>query len=888
MVKDPEKIDFTINGKIISCKPGTSVLDAAKENHIKIPTLCNHPHLKPAGACRLCIVEDEKSGRIFASCVTPASSGMAIQTDSPLVRKYRIDIIRLMLANHPESCVLCNQGNRCELRQVAAELGVGKIDLYPMPHYTGLEEANPFIIRDLSKCILCGRCVRADHELVVVGAIDYNLRGFKSRPATVYGLPLEKSDCTFCGTCVSLCPTGALMTKNRHYAGSPQYESSTICGFCGVGCTIVIGSVDAQIVEVNPSHEDGTVNRSTLCVKGHFENDFLNSSKRLKTPLIRRNNELTPASWEEALDFVADRLISIKEENGPQSLAFLGSSKCTNEENYLFQKMARVIFGTNNIDNGGFIWGRHTIDTLNERLDGRERIKRLKDLERAELIFVLGADPLQSAPVAGYYLKRASRINKIPLIVVDPRKTELLPFASIWLQIAPQSDSALLNGLAAFLYRQNSYDTDFIKKFTEGFDLYRDDLSDIDLETVARITGIDRDLIEKAGSLMNKKRIAFVVGHGILQQRHGDEAINALINLALMTGSLGDGGKGIYLLSRENNQIGSMDMGAVPDYLPGRWPLHNTPMREYWEGNWNNAISADPGLDMVRMVEEAEKGNLKALYIMGENPMRGLPQVDQVRKGLDKLEFLVVQDILATETTGLADVVLPGAAFSEKAGSFTNMEGRIQSFEPAVNPPAEAKPDWEILDILLGKIGNLERYGSIDKLRTEISRLIPMYSDLGRHGNVAWIKEARRTKLFNDKDDGKLISFSRVVRIEEELLNKEYPFKAILGSSRYHLGSGTRTSVSDRVKEFGLKGGVEIFLDDIKRLNIKEGDEVKISSPYGSIRRIVKADKGLKKGLIFIPTAYNDNDVMNLIRFISLGIADSPGWKSCDVKIEKA
>lgn len=883
-----EKINFTINGKIISCKPGTSILDAAKENHIKIPTLCNHQHLKPAGACRLCIVEDERSGRVLASCVTPASSDMVIRTNSPLINKYRIDIIRLMLANHPESCVLCNQGNRCELRQVAAELGVGEIDLYHMPYYSVLEEANPFIIRDLSKCILCGRCIRADHELVMVGAIDYNLRGFKSRPATVYGLPLEKSSCTFCGTCVSMCPTGALMTKNRHYAGSPQYESSTICGFCGVGCTIVTGSVDAQIVEVNPSHEDGTVNRSTICVKGHFAHDFLNSSERLKRPLIRRNNELTPASWKEALDLVADRLISIKEKNGPQSLAFLGSSKCTNEENYLFQKMARVIFGTNNIDNGGFIWGRHIIDTLNERLDGKERIKRLKDLERAELIFVIGTDPLQSAPVAGYYLKRASRINKIPLIVVDPRKTELLPFASIWLQIAPQSDSALLNGLAAFLYRQKAYDTDFIKQFTEGFDLYCDDLADIDLKTVTRITGIDRDLIEKTGSLMNKKRIAFVVGHGILQQRHGNSAMNALINLALMTGSLGDKGKGIYLMSRENNQIGSMDMGAVPGYLPGRWPINNALMRDYWEYNWNNTISADSGLDMVRMVEEAEKGNLKALYIMGENPLRSLPQADQVRKSLEKLEFLVVQDILATETTGIADVVLPGAAFSEKAGSFTNMEGRIQSFEPAVNPPAEAISDWEILDLLLEKVGNLKRYGSINKLRTEISRLIPMYSDLGMHRNVAWIKETNRVKLFDDKDNRKLMSFSRVIHIEEELFNKEYPFKAILGSSRYHLGSGTRTSVSDRVKDFGLKGEVEISLDDINRLNIKEGDEVKISSPYGSIRRIIKAGKGLKKGLIFIPIAYNDNDVMNLIRFTSLGIADSPGWKSCDVKIEKA
>ncbi|MFC1820969.1 molybdopterin-dependent oxidoreductase, partial [Thermodesulfobacteriota bacterium] len=640
-----EEINLSINGKAINCLPDMSILDAATENGIKIPTLCNHIHLRPAGACRLCMVEEEKSGRIFASCVTPVSMDMVIHTNTPAIIKYRTDIIRLMMASHPESCILCNQGNRCELRQVAADLGVGKIDLYPMPHYTGLEEANPFIIRDLSKCILCGRCIRADHELVTVGAIDYNLRGFKSRPATVHELPLEKSSCTFCGTCVSLCPTGALMTKNTRYAGSPQMESSTICGFCGVGCALVMGSVDGQVVEVNPSHEGGTVNLSTLCVRGHFAHDFLNSPERLINPLIRRDNELSPASWDEVLELVAERLTSIKKENGPQSLAFLGSSKCTNEENYLFQKMARVFFGTNNIDNGGYVSGRPVIYSINERLDGGERIKPLKDLEKAELIFILGADPIQSAPVVGYYLKGASRINKVPLIVADPRKTDLLPFASVWLQIAPQTDCELINGLAAVLYRQKSYDTDFINKFTEDFNLYKDSLAGLDLDRVARITGVDRKLIERAGSLINGKQVAFVVGHGILQQRYGNSAMEALMNLALMTGSVGGVGNGIYLLSRENNQTGSLDMGVAPDYLPGRQPLHDEMIRRHWERGWDITISPDRGLDMVRMVEEAEKGNLKALYIMGENPLRSLPQSGRVKKALESLELLVVQDI---------------------------------------------------------------------------------------------------------------------------------------------------------------------------------------------------------------------------------------------------
>jgi formate dehydrogenase alpha subunit len=833
-------------------------------------------------------VEEENSGRLLASCVKLVSEDMIIRTDSPNIKNYRKNIIRLMIANHPESCIVCSRGNRCELRQVAADLGVGDAELYPMPFYTELEEANPFIIRDLSKCILCGRCIRADHELVVVGAIDYNLRGFKSRPAALQGLPLEKSSCTFCGTCVSLCPTGALMTKNTHYAGSPQKESSTICGFCGVGCSLVMGSVNGQVVEVNPSHEEGTVNMSTLCVKGHFANDFLNSKERLNSPLIRRGDELEPASWDEALDLVADRLMNLKKENGPQSLAFMGSSKCTNEENYLFQKIARYFFGTNNIDNGGYISGRNPIYTLNERLDGGERIKPLKVLEWAELIFVIGADPLQSAPVAGYYIKRAAKINNIPLIVADPRKTELLHFASIWLPIDPQSDSRLLNGLAAILYRDKSYNIDFIEQFTKGFDLYSDSLTDIDLETVARITGVDRSLIEETAALMSNKRIAFIVGHGILQQRYGTLAMDSLINLALMTGSLGGEGSGIYPLLMENNQTGSLDMGAVPDYLPGRLPLQDSSARKYWEQKWETTLSPDPGLDMVRMVREAEKGNLKALYVMGENPIRSLPQAERIRKSLGNLEFLVVQDILMTETATIADVVLPGAAFSEKGGFFTNMEGRIQFFHPVVNPPGEARPDWEILDLLLEKIGKSKRYASADKLRTEINHMIPMYADMGKGMEGPWIKETSRMKLFNHKEDGELLSYSKVINAKEEPINKQYPFRAILGSSRYHLGSGTRTSFSARIKDFELKGEVGVSFTDLDKLKIKEGDEVNISSPHGKIERIIKADKGLKQGLIFIPMAFNNNDAMDLIKFDGLEGEDSPGWKSCDVRIEKS
>jgi formate dehydrogenase alpha subunit len=883
-----EQVSITVNGNVVVAEAGTSILKAAEDNGIRIPTLCHHPHLDPVGACRLCIVEDQKSGRIMASCVSPVSQGMVIETDTPLLRKHRTNIIRLMMANHPESCIVCNKGNRCELRLIAAELGVGITGLYPMPHYVKLEEANPFIIRDLTKCILCGKCIRADHELVVVGAIDYNLRGFPSRPAAAHEMPLEKSTCTFCGTCVSMCPTGALMAKNTRYAGSPQKESSTICGFCGIGCSLVIGSTqEGQLVETNPSHRDGTVNQSTLCVRGHFAHDFLSAPERLTVPLIRRAEGFEKATWDEALGLIAERFLSIKSNDGPRSIAFLGSSKCTLEENYLFQKIARAQVLSPNVDNGGSLSGRSVWKGAAERLDGGGRSRPLSELEHAEVILVLGADPTQSVPVLGYHLKRASRMRGIPLIVTDPRRTELVSFSSLWLALKPGTDSELIHGLSAMLLKRKSHDVDFVSRFTEGFDQYLESLSSLDLERVSMETGLDIKIMEETARLMEGRKIAFVIGHGISGQRHGLHAMDAIINLSLMTGSLAGKGRGLYLIARENNEAGAWDMGTVPDALPGRRILSDDAARKHWERAWRVSLSPDPGLSVFRMINEAEKGNLKALYVMGENPVRTLPEADRVASALGKLDFLVVQDILETETSRLAHVVLPGAAFSEKHGSFTNMEGRIQSFDPALAPMGEAKPDWEILDLLGRRMGPWEAYRSIQGVRDEISKLVPEYADLASSQGMAWVRETSRLKLFRRDGEGEMIPFTPYSRIPPEPAAEGYPLKAFLGSLRCHLGSGTRTGQSERIKDYGLQGEAEISLEDAGVLGIADGDTVSIASPFGRIEKRVRLTRDLNPGFIFVPKAFQDNDVRTLLSLHSPDGVGSEGFNVVSVRVEK-
>jgi formate dehydrogenase alpha subunit len=829
----------------------------------------------------MCLVEDIKTGRLMASCVTPVAPDMAIQTKNERITKHRRNIARLMIAEHPESCIVCSKGNRCQLRWVAAQLGVGETDLYHMPNYKPFEEANPFIIRDLSKCILCGKCIRADHELVVVGAIDYNLRGFSSRPATAHELGLEQSNCTFCGTCVSMCPTGALSAKNSRYVGSPEKEAVSICGFCSVGCRLSMGATGERIIDVNPAGLPDSVNKATLCVRGHFAHDFLNSPQRLISPLGRKkgepaSDELVPLAWDEALGTITRRLLEIKSENGPQSIAFLGSSKCSNEENYLFGKIARAIIGTNNIDNGGYIYGQPLLKVLDEKTAGGYRLNRLADLEKAEAILVLGADPNHSVPVVSYYLKKAAK-KGTPLILVDPRKTELAAFASIWLAVKPQSDLELINALAALLHEQKAYDSSFVDHYTEGFSLFRYGLSSLDMDKISSVTNLDTAAIHRTANLLKQKKMAIVIGHGIFQQKNALHTLGAILNLALMTGSLGSPGAGLFVLARENNQPGAMDMGSAPDLLPGRQPLGDETARKKWEQNWKTSISPDPGLNLVRIIEAAEKGSLKALYVMGENPLRALPESRRVKKALGKLEFLVVQDILNTETVKIADVALPGAAISEKQGSTTSLEGRIQTFQPVVRPPGKARPDWEILDLLAAKLGGSEPYGSLEKIRGEIRKLVPLYASLNGQDH-GWIETTT----------DKRISFYPVVSTADDPDDKNFPYTAIIGSLRYQLGSGTRTRASDRIRGFDLAGQLEISLQDSTRLNAKNDDTVIVTSRSGSVTRKIRIEKSLGAGQIFVPTGFNGNEAMNLLALSDITKPGSPGWKTAKVKIEKA
>jgi formate dehydrogenase alpha subunit len=445
----------------------------------------------------------------------------------------------------------------------------------------------------------------------------------------------------------------------------------------------------------------------------------------------------------------------------------------------------------------------------------------------------------------------------------------------------------LINALASLLHSRGTVDHDFIERFTSGADLVLRGLESLDLQKATALTGIPREQLEKAADLMQGRKATFIVGNGILQQGNGIQAIQALFNLILMTGNLGREGSGIIFLMEENNQAGAMDMGVTPGFLPGRVPIGHERGRKQWEDVWGVRLSPDPGLNVIRMVEEAEKGNLRGLYVMGENPLRSLPQPERVKRAFRNLSFLVVQDILETETTRIADVILPAAAFSEKAGTFTNFEGRIQHFSPVVPPPGSALPDWDILNRLYTRMCGSPAAGSLDEIRSEITTVLPTANRSGGTGRRGWMAVLPQHKLFHPKREGETIAFAPLTAPYEKPEEGDYPVRLIIFSLRCHFGSGTRTSCSERIKAWSPENAVEMSTTDGHRFNLTTGEEARITSPVGSIIRTVRLRDRILPGLAYIPKAVRDHDVMTLIPLRELCKTDSPGWKMCRVKIEK-
>jgi formate dehydrogenase alpha subunit len=809
---------------------------------------------------------------------------MVINTDSPAVIENRKVIVKLMLASHPESCILCDKGNRCQLRKIAAELGIGSVNYYPMPHFTGTREVNPFILRDLSKCILCGKCIRADQELVVVGALEYMHRGFDATPATIFNGPLESSECTFCGTCVTMCPTGALFERGRPHLGTIGTRTATVCSYCGCGCNILLEAQAGRVVSVSPNPIND-LNGKTLCVRGRYGSDYIHHPDRLQKPMIRINETLQEVTWDEALDFVAKGLKSCHAKHGSGGMAFFGSSKCTNEENYLFQKFARGIFGTNNIDNGARLASGPSLDVL----PFGAMTNPLQDLEDSDVILVVGSNPSASHPVAGYRIKRAAHLNDAKLIVIDPRKIDLVSFAAAWFPIGVGMDAILLNGLLKALLDSPAGDGSFREAKTEGLGALRESLSAFQRQDILEWTGCPSSLFDSIlDLLLAAKSPAFVFGHGVTRQAIAQDTIRAIFNLALLKGSLGARGGGIYPLDKENNGQGAWDMGSMPDRLPGFQALDDDEAIQRFERNWQRQVPTKPGLRATEMIRAAETGTVKAMYVMGENPVRSFPGSPRIEKALSGLDFLVVQDLFLTETANLAHAVLPACGFAEKDGTFTNIERRVQRIRQAIDPFQQSRPDWEILCHLSKRLGYPMEYPSTEAVMEEIASLVPFYGGISapslERGGVFWpcpeagsAGERRLSSAGWGEGQARLAPAPALSHQTRE----DGAFTLLRGSTLYHFLSGSRSTRSPRLTMVKRAGSVEMNPLDARELGLVEGNAVKLSRDAAAVVATVTFSDALPQGMLFCP--YFDQKFSALFSLFP----ERTGLNTCQVRIEK-
>jgi formate dehydrogenase alpha subunit len=895
-----ENIKININNKTFYTAMGKSVLEACLENGVYVPNLCFDTRLKPQGACRLCVVEIEGIPGATASCVTKVKEGMKIKTNSAFIRDLVKVNLELIVSDHPLDCMTCQACGYCVLQDLAYIYEVKDITYSGKVHEKKVFSDNPFIYRDNEKCILCGRCVRMCDGVIGANAIGYAGRGFESEIIPALEQSLLETDCVFCGNCISTCPVGALQAKPyiKKARVWETEEVKTICPYCGVGCVLNLQIKNNTIVNVD-SDIGANANKGNLCVKGRFGLDFVSSPKRLSSPLIKdKSGKFKKAGWDRAVSEISTRLGSIIKKYGPDSIAVLSSAKCTNEENYLMSKFARAVIGTNNIDHCARLCHASTVTGLIPTFGSGAMTNSIDDIKYADAAIIIGSNTTEAHPVIGYELIRCVQENGLKLIVIDPRKIPITKYAALHLRQKPGTDIAVLLGIMNEISKNGLIDTDFIENRTDGFEAFKKSFEGYNAKKAADIAGVDRDDLIKAAQIYGSAKNAMIFyAMGITQHTCGTENVMAIADLAMMTGNIGRPGAGVNPLRGQNNVQGACDMGALPDMLSGYQSVENDNMRWRFEKRWEKVLPNKNGLTITEIIEGAAAGRIKAMYILGENPMLSDPDLLHVASALKKLEFLVVQDIFLTETGEFADIILPGACFAEKDGTFTNTDRRVQRVRKAVNAPGIALEDWKIICMVSNAMGYSMNYRNPSEIIDEISSVTPIYGGvsyerLEEDGALRWpCRQAADpgTSILHTINftggKGKFIPVTH--KPPAEIPDEKYPFILTTGRILYHFHTRTMTGKVKGLNEIAPANVAHINSGDAEAAGISDGDKVILKSRRGKITANAQVDLNIKKGVIFIPFHYADSPANMLTNPANDPKARIPEFKACAVSIVK-
>jgi len=896
------EITVTINGRKLTGRSGQTILEVALENGIDIPNLCYDPRLKPTGACRLCLVEVEGQKDPVTACTFEIAPDMVIRTNTEEILAIRKTILELLFYEHRGVCTTCDENGECKLQQYAYEYQIGdEVFNQPIPqpkdNYTTGNEAIEY---DPNKCIRCGRCIRICEEVQMDSALTFRERAADIEVTTAFDIPLNDSTCELCGQCLSSCPTGALYERAAKAKGQCKdlLRTRTTCPYCGVGCQIDLNINPATNEIVRVTSPVGCIpNNGNLCVKGKFTMDFVADENRLTTPLIKQNGKFEKATWQQAIKLIAERLTGIKTEFGPDAIAGLSSAKCTNEDNYVFQKFIRAAVGTNNVDHCARLCHASTVAGLARAFGSGAMTNSIDELKNSRCIFVIGSNTTEAHPVIALNIKEAVVNNGAELIVADPRAIDLVRFAALHIAQKPGTDVALINAMMNVIIDEKLLDSDFINDRTEGFADLAEAVKNFTPEMAAEITTIPADKIRQAARTYARASTASIIySMGITQHTTGTDNVLSLANLSMLTGNVGLESTGVNPLRGQNNVQGACDLGALPNVYPGYQSVEASDIRAKFETAWGKELSPTKGLTVVEMMHAIEQGKIKALYIMGENPALSDPNLNRTRNALAGVDFLVSQDMFLTESGEYADVVLPSVCFAEKDGTFTNTERRIQRVRKAIPPPDGARNDWEIICAVATQMGYSMKYDGADKIMDEIASVSPIYGGVSfdriESVGLQWpcldkdhpgTKYLHKGKFTRGKGKFHAVEF----KPPAELPDRRYPFVLSTGRQLYQFHTGTLTRKSKVVNQVSPTGYVEINTDDAKRFEITDRESVEVLTRRGKVTTPAKVTDNIQKGWLFMPFHFSEAPANMLTNDALDPIAKIPEYKVCAAAIRK-
>ncbi len=930
-------ITLTVDGVSVQTVQGKTVLHAAIEAGVYIPHLCDYHDLTPFAGCRMCLVEVEGMRGLETACTVAAREGMVVRTNTALARQHQRGVLEVLLSDHPDRClncprmercgpfvvcqrddtvtdrcVTCPRNKNCELQRVVDFVQWREQRFFNPRRIGEPERSNPFIERYPDYCIYCARCVRVCDEVIGVSALGLAHRGMDATIAVDFEKPLTESGCIYCGRCAVVCPTGALMKADSKYGATPT-ESTTpsVCTYCSVGCSMFLNTQNGRLANVMADRE-GASNHDNLCVRGQFAYDYAQHRDRLKVPRVRQGTTFVDATWDSALDRVASDLRRIRQTHGPDAIAFVGSGKITNEESYLLQKFARAVVGTNNIDEPTARYCYEpTLRGLHASFGSAGATIPTRDLESAGCVIVIGSHTVEAHPVLSFWVKRVVRRGG-RMILIDPRATEMARLASMHLRPHPGTDLSLLAAMLKVIIDEEMIDRTFIESRVEGYDELAESVATVDLAAVERETGVPAEEIRQAarlyatggtdkrypvpGSLWGEivwpgqrtdtSNSVITYASGVAQQADGEAIVRAIASLALITGQIGKPASGVFPLAGQNNTVGSVDMGCLPDWLPGHQPLTSDPARAALAEAWQREIPAAPGRDLDATVEAIERGEIKALYVVGANPARSIPDTERVLAAFRKLDLLVVQDIFPTETAELATVILPASSAKEKDGTFTSTERRIQRVNAALRPIGQSRPDWRILVDLAARFEEdsdwCQRqfaFGGPSDIADEIARVVPTYRGLAYDAigidGVQWPLLDRATGAATLYESGFERGRGRVfpVRTSSGAVTRDetHPFIGIFGRAQLW-NTDAMSSRSRGLARMWGEHRAQVNASDAARLGIGDGDLIAVASAHGRLEIRVTISEIVAAGQVFVPIHHPDANRLQASRRAGRGM----------------